>query len=52
MQYMLVIGDDFAEQAGVGLTQEVVNRGQIMGCDAQLVFVGIVCKEMSRLMTQ
>ena len=34
MQYMLVVGDYFAEQAGVGLTQEVVKRGQISRTEA------------------
>jgi len=29
MQNMLVVGDYFAEQAGVGLSQEVIERRQI-----------------------
>jgi len=28
-QYMLVVGDYFAEQTGIGLAQEIVKRGQI-----------------------
>jgi len=31
---MLVVGDYFAEQAGVGLSQEVVERGQISRTEA------------------
>jgi len=34
MQNMLVVGAYFAEQAGVGLTQEVVERQQISRTEA------------------
>ena len=34
MQNMLIVGDYFAEQAGVGLTQEVVERRQISRTEA------------------
>jgi len=34
MQNVLVVGDYFAEQAGVGLTQEVVERRQISRIEA------------------